>query len=141
MGNVPSTRSPTSQDVNLVTTVDGGFLDPQGLYAKAAKDYDERLLRRWIMERLVAPFYIGLAEPMTFLHANNELEDSVEAKTIKEDVLKEKQDIERLTIGRWIRLKCLKSADPPQPSETKPHVINMERYIDTVECPICFLVS
>jgi len=45
------------------STMDGGGLDPVGIYNATDKDYDARVLRCMILERRLAPFYAGVGEP------------------------------------------------------------------------------
>ncbi|OZJ05825.1 hypothetical protein BZG36_00923 [Bifiguratus adelaidae] len=55
-----------------VTLVDYGALEPNGVYPNSAHNYDTKVVRRYIAERKLAPFYRGLAEEPTFVDGPNE---------------------------------------------------------------------
>ncbi|KAL8293195.1 hypothetical protein RQP46_000889 [Phenoliferia psychrophenolica] len=54
-------RSPSEPVQPPTTTVDGGFIEPQSmLYASSAQEYSRPTVHRLILERRLAPFYLGL---------------------------------------------------------------------------------
>ncbi|KAJ3129897.1 SNF1-interacting protein [Nowakowskiella sp. JEL0407] len=57
MGN---NNSASSKDEDVIFTVDGGFLSPQGLYSAESHDYNVKTVQKLIAERKIAPFYKGL---------------------------------------------------------------------------------
>ncbi|KAI8815115.1 hypothetical protein BJ742DRAFT_4708 [Cladochytrium replicatum] len=64
MGNTPAKPSSSSagvSDEEIVFTVDSGALAPFGVY-NIPQDYDQRVVKKFIVERKLAPFYKGLQD-------------------------------------------------------------------------------
>lgn len=59
--STPDRRTSRSPSEPVHTTVDGGFLDPQShLYASALCEYSRPVVQKLILDRRLAPFYLGL---------------------------------------------------------------------------------
>ncbi|KAJ2386234.1 SNF1-interacting protein, partial [Coemansia sp. RSA 2603] len=49
--------------LNGATVCDGGNLEPNGIYAADAQDFDAKVVQRLILARQLAPFYVGADDP------------------------------------------------------------------------------
>lgn len=59
--STPDRRTSRSPSDPVHTTVDGGFLDPQShLYASALFEYSRPVVQKLILDRRLAPFFLGL---------------------------------------------------------------------------------
>lgn len=54
-------RSRSSTTVTTRPTIDGGFLEPQShIYASSLQEYNQKAVQKLILDRRLAPFYLGI---------------------------------------------------------------------------------
>ncbi|CAG8822534.1 22503_t:CDS:2, partial [Racocetra persica] len=119
-------------------TVDGGQLVPNGVY-KVPQDWDYRSVRKFIIERKLAPFYKGLSD-------YDESWDEVTLTT--HNLPKAGEGKKNATFSgecqsqgsREIKRASLNATGTTKGKETSPvKPLESQLYKGAVECPICFL--
>jgi hypothetical protein len=169
MGNTESAaasgRPSSAISASLVKHVDGGYVQPaSNLYPNAPVDYDERIVRKLIIERRLAPFYRGLAEPPAsqksrqpspststpIVQASAGVSTSAaavrlpmaaaKATTATSPVTAEatSSPISREGERSWLTRQLSRFANQ---GDSNASLIPIHLYVDPIECPICFLVS
>ncbi|CAJ0843609.1 5780_t:CDS:2 [Entrophospora sp. SA101] len=113
--------------------VDGGQLVPHGLY-KGPQDWDTKSVRKFIIERKLAPFYKGLSDyddnwdDVTLtthnLPKNGEIKKTITALGAKE--LKRTGTLNSTGTNKGKEINSMKT-------------LETQLYKGAVECPICFL--
>lgn len=95
---------------SISDTIDGGSILPTSLYPSSAQDYEQRLVKKVILERRLQPIYNGLSEfdGKEYFYCDSD------GQGIRED----------FKMGRKL-----------EPLELSAFVSD-----NLVECPICFLV-
>ncbi|CAG8460422.1 9536_t:CDS:2, partial [Cetraspora pellucida] len=120
-------------------TVDGGQLVPNGVY-KVPQDWDYRSVRKFIIERKLAPFYKGLSDydeswdevTLTTHNLPKAGEGKKNATFSGECQSQGSREIKRAS--------TLNVAGATKGKETSPvKTLESQLYKGAVECPICFL--
>jgi hypothetical protein len=118
--------------------VDGGQLVPHGVY-KITQDWNEKIVRKLIIDRKLAPFYKGLSDY-----------DETAEVTLTTHNHPKNGEPKRAGIGnndyntqgtRDIKQQSTLNASLPKGKEPLPIKSIETQYQGAVECPICFLVS
>ncbi|BFZ60266.1 SNF1-interacting protein [Saitoella coloradoensis] len=150
-----------------ITSIDGGYLQPQGVYA--TQDYDLVRVQRLIYHRRVAPFYIGLPDfeedwtEEELAKAVQCAEDAAGAK--RRQVRAEEEGKEKEGKRRSTSISNTELLSVPSPSKSRPRAVTMGStdsvhrvgpirpthgnrinrpsphtiWKNALECPICFL--
>lgn len=139
---------------NPLETVDGGYLQPHGVYS-GAHDFDYPIVRKLILDRRLAPFYKGLqdykktwtdAELLEAIKSSPlPASDSTPTDIALRNSLNDKKS-SQLASGSSIKSNS-SSSDNVSANTIKPtssdYVISdaelIALYRDVIECPICFL--
>ncbi|KAI8377622.1 uncharacterized protein BYT42DRAFT_350772 [Radiomyces spectabilis] len=143
-------QSPNSMMAGKSETVDYGSLLPQGLYSSACVDYDYKVVRRFIREGRLAPFYKGLNElPEPSISDHNQAPSMcvpISTKTVStpDHCTTTTTTPTATTVTTHcptVKKQAVRFPSRPslRPSKS-PSDLNALLYTDTVECPICFLI-
>jgi hypothetical protein len=136
--------------LNLLETVDGGYLQPHGVYS-GAHDFEYPFVRKLLLDRRLAPFFKGLQDyKKTWTDA--ELLDAIKNSSLPSSELESSESTDSNNDAKTKSLLSgpdLNTNNNPDISTGKtissrpqcviPDSELIRLYKDVIECPICFL--
>ncbi|KAG2228117.1 hypothetical protein INT45_009163 [Circinella minor] len=137
--HISKTAASFGGENNSETTTDRGSLYPQGLYADSPTDYCVKIVRKFIRDGKLAPFYQGLNDPPRFSITTDQ--DIALAVTCcpRTTYLPQEQPQDpgqHGLVGKFISAR--KTMTAQRIGEIPPDSMAYSR---VTECPICFLIK